>query len=93
MSKYDDWLKVAIEIAKSLPEANTIKCPSCHQKAIDYQYIGNLQTRMGYMLIWCNVCFEGINMSRVRAPESAPILDIDSKLELDNRIPRFIKLN
>ena len=90
---YADWLKIFKAIASSGGEAPDIACPECGESSVDYQYIGNTNTRIGYLRIWCPSCRKGVHLSRVKIPQGAQMLSFDaSKDELDRRQPDFEEL-
>jgi transcription elongation factor Elf1 len=84
-SKYDKWLKLLPwEIDKKA------SCPDCNDEAIDYYFIGDLEKRMGFCMIWCNECLKGINISRTRIPKGAKAMSFnEAEKEGQNRIPTF----
>ncbi len=44
--------------------ANQMKCPSYGEcGGIDYLYIGDRDTRIGYFQLWCNKCLKGVHIS------------------------------
>lgn len=46
---FKKWLiEVAAKISGKECEATEINCPHCNQKCIDYLYIGDEETRVGY---------------------------------------------
>jgi transcription elongation factor Elf1 len=54
-----------------------INCPECGEPTVRYEFIGNLETRMGYCLLWCNSCLVGINISRTKVPEGEQMLSFE----------------
>jgi hypothetical protein len=90
---FADWLKIFKRIADSGGRATDAACPECGKSSVDYQYIGDAKTRIGYLRIWCPSCRKGVHLSRVKIPESAPMLSFDApKDELDRRQPDFEEL-
>lgn len=57
---------------------NQIKCPNCSECGIDYIYVGDVDTRIVFLQIWCNKCLKGIYVSRVVAPENAKFVTFDT---------------
>ncbi|WP_371365960.1 hypothetical protein SRRS_05210 [Sporomusa rhizae] len=87
------WLKLAKEIVDSVNRNSHVKstCPKCKNHSIDYQYVGNLVTRIGYLNIWCKECHTGIHISRIKIPDNANVISFDtSEEELAKRIPNFM---
>lgn len=93
MRMYKTWLiEVASKISCKECEATEIPCPHCHEKSIDYLYIGDEKTRIGYLQVWCNNCLNGIYISRVGIPEGVKMISFQENVDLDNIIPRYHKL-
>lgn len=55
---------------------------------IDFQYVGDCETRIGYLDIWCNSCMNGIHISKVRAPELVDLMAFEDA-KVKRRIPAF----
>ncbi len=55
----------------------SVHCPECGDHAIDYEFVGDLETRMGYCLVWCNSCLVGINISRTKVPNDAEMISFE----------------
>ena len=47
------WERTILEIVKDFDNINQIKCPSCGKCGMDYIYIGDGDTRIGYLQVWC----------------------------------------
>ncbi|WP_105616651.1 hypothetical protein [Vallitalea okinawensis] len=82
---FKKWL----ELASLIQENQTKICPVCGENDIDFQYIGDLVTKVGYLDIWCNKCLHGIHISRVKAPEGVNIISFDAHGDIIKRIPDF----
>lgn len=90
---FKKWLiEVAAKISGKECEATEINCPHCNQKCIDYLYIGDKETRIGYLQVWCNNCLNGIYICRTMAPEGLKMISFDETIDLDNIIPHYHKL-
>jgi hypothetical protein len=88
--KFQEWISITTNIYKNLPNVPVLICPNCHKLGIDFQFIGNLQTRIGYMAIWCAFCLHGIHLSRVHIPDKAQAIPFDMSVEeISKRIPNF----
>lgn len=83
------WLKLAAKIADTLPTVPALECPSCGLPKIDFQYVGDTTTKIGFLCIWCASCLHGKHISRVKIPPQAEFLSKDSLEEIKNRIPNF----
>jgi len=86
---FNHWIKVAATIAKESQEISNISCPHCKDKNLDYLYIGDEKTHIGYVQIWCNTCLTGINISRVKIPKEAKTISFDSGVDLEELIPKY----
>lgn len=87
---YESWFKISKMILFERLDKTEIDCPCCDQKGIDFQCFGRESTMMGFMLVWCDECRKGINMSRLTVPEGVPMLSMDiSDEEYAKRIPKF----
>ncbi|MHB9095747.1 MAG: hypothetical protein ACYC21_13860 [Eubacteriales bacterium] len=84
------WLKVAAAIADNLPTVPSLECPRCGVPEIDFQYVGDKTTNIGFLCIWCASCLHGIHISRVKIPPQANFLPKDSIEEVKKRIPNFV---
>lgn len=67
----EKWMKILSKITNDFSDSQFIECPNCGEKGIEYLYIGDEKTRIGYMQIWCNKCLKGIYISRAMAPANA----------------------
>ena len=63
-NEYTRWFKILLDIVDKKLDKALAKCPNCNQSAMDYQYIGDKETNIGYMLFWCNKCLNGILSKR-----------------------------
>lgn len=91
--KYNKWLiEVAAKISSKECKANQIICPQCNEKCIDYLYIGDEKTRIGYLQVWCNNCLNGIYISRVVVPDGLKMISFEDDIDLNSIIPYYHKL-
>ncbi len=65
------WMYLVSDINNSLPNLPALACPNCYRLGVDFQYVGDLEIRIGYMVIWCPFCLQGIQISRVSIPAQA----------------------
>jgi hypothetical protein len=87
---FKNWLEAFIKLHGQLPDKAGIACPSCGSLSIDYQYVGDANSRVGYLALWCDKCLTGIQLSRVEAPQSVELMPFDSPDDvLQKRIPNF----
>ena len=90
---YKDWLNIYSEIRINHSGIIAGQCPHCGRPQLDFQYVGDVVARKGYLAIWCNNCNHGVNLSRVEIPEAACALSFDASPEsVSRRIPDFIQV-
>ena len=75
---FHDWLKLLANLSANNYCTKDFICPECGKKSIDYRYVGDVSTRIGYLPIWCKNCNKGIKMIEFG--------DLDS---IENTIPNF----
>ena len=84
------WLKVAAEVTKTVPDVPAIACPSCGEHDIQYQYVGDPATRIGFLMVWSAACSYGIHLSRVGVPAGVDMIPFDAApAVLRARVPNF----
>lgn len=88
MGNFSLWLKLSADISSNPDKNIAHSCPECQSEAIDFQYVGDITSRVGYLAIWCNSCLNGIHLSRVKVPESADLLAFDDS-KVKERIPVY----
>lgn len=76
-----DWTRIITQITGDFEKINHVKCPNCKKNGLDYIYIGDDQTRIGFLQIWCNECLKGIHVSRAVAPPNAKFLTFESDVK------------
>lgn len=86
---YKLWLMASANIAKNIKDVDNVHCPTCGRKTLDYLYIGDKKTKIGYLHVWCHHCFNGISVSRVKIPEGAKMLSFNTQKDLDEVVPRY----
>jgi len=67
-------------------------CPSCGAQAIDYRVIGDVGKNIGWAMIWCESCKEGIHVSRMQLPRDATIHSFEEVEENNEILPQY-KIN
>lgn len=82
-----DWIRIITQITKDFDKINHIKCPNCEKYGLDYIYIGDGKTRIGFLQIWCNECLKGIYVSRAVAPQNAKFATFES--DVKNIVPKI----
>lgn len=92
-NNFSQWLSITKDIYNYLPNVPVLACPSCHTSGVDFQFVGDLQKKIGYLAIWCPSCLHGIHISRARIPDEAQALSFSvSSEEISGRIPNFTRV-
>ncbi len=73
---YKSWLDVVKKI-QTHQAGIPIYSPECPGEEVCYKYIGNTESRYGYLIAWCNASKKGINISRLKIPEGVNFTSID----------------
>lgn len=82
-----EWERIIPQIVENVEDIDKIKCPNCKECGIDYMYIGDSHTRIGFLQIWCNKCLKGIYVSRAVAPLRVKFVTFDT--DLKDLVPKF----
>ena len=82
-----EWIDIIPQIANDFDNIHQIKCPNCGKNEMEYIYIGDKKTKIGYLQIWCNECLKGIYVSRIVAPPNARFVTYDD--DLKNIVPKY----
>lgn len=88
-SNFKDWIKINSIIVENHQHISEVKCPNCQQFGIDYQYVGDKNSRGGFLDIWCNSCLHGIHISRTKVPEHLSMISFEEVDAYKSRVPRF----
>ncbi|MDQ0416811.1 hypothetical protein J2Z48_000983 [Croceifilum oryzae] len=83
------WKKLLL----NLQNKEQVLCPNCCSSKVEYIYVGDLKKRVGFQLVWCNSCKQGIRLSRVLIPNDEDMLSFDDEDEFSKRVPEFKVLN
>lgn len=81
--------KTIKKISKNNYSTKSFICPECGQESIEYVYVGNSTTHMGYLPIWCKNCNKGIQISRVEIPKGVKMIEFGNLEGIKNTIPNF----
>lgn len=81
-----EWIKIISQITDNIDNNNCMKCPVCGE-GIDYLYVGDGNTRIGFLQVWCNKCLKGVYVSRVVAPPNARFVTFDT--DLKDVVPKY----
>ena len=82
------WVNIISKIPNNIAEA---RCPICGKHTMNYMYVGEEKTRIGYLNIWCDGGLKGIYISRTVAPRNAKFVTFDA--ELSSIIPKYEFIN
>jgi transcription elongation factor Elf1 len=58
------------------------QCPICGNKTIEYLYVGDRLTRIGFLRVWCSICLKGVHISRVSIPKDINMGDFNDELDI-----------
>jgi hypothetical protein len=90
---WESWVHAFARVRDAWPEQIDVPCPNSDGGHVRVAYIGDPQTRIGMAFAWCDICREGIYLSRVGIPDGAPMLTFDaSAAEQAAVIPADLKL-
>lgn len=92
-NEFKKWLELASIIHKTVPEVPNIHCPNCSSINIQFEYIGDVDEKKGYFLLWCNDCLKGIHISRIHIPQKANIISFKASNDEISHIPKFHKIS
>ncbi|MCO5998656.1 hypothetical protein [Actinoallomurus rhizosphaericola] len=71
------WLRTLAKVRAGPGDAVTGSCPNCACDRLHARYIADRESRLGYTLLWCDACLQGISVSRAKAPEDMPIWPLE----------------
>ena len=83
----ETWMKILPKLIDNLANPQEIQCPNCGEHGVEYLYIGDEKTRIGYFQVWCNKCLKGIYISRAKAPANARFVSFNH--DLIGMIPKY----
>lgn len=86
---FRDWFNLLKKLQDTHYSTENYICPECGERSIDYTYVGDPDTHIGYLPIWCNKCNKGIIMSRVKIPDQAKMITNDEMESGKKSIPNF----
>ncbi len=62
------------QIARALPAATSVACPSHGDGRVHVVYTGDPDSRIGYAIAWCDACHEGVSLDRLHVPAGVEML-------------------
>lgn len=86
-----DWISIIPKITAHPKDNHRVKCPNCGEYGIEYIYVGDEKTKIGYLQIWCIKCLKGIYVSRAIAPANAKFATFDD--DLKEIVPNYDFIN
>ena len=75
------WEKILYLIIDNAEQINQLNCPNCGKQRLDYLYIGEDDSRVSHLQVWCTECKRGTYVSRVQAPPGSKFISYDENLE------------
>lgn len=79
---YEAWLAVYVGLVDSAPDPRTPACPNCGHFEVCYRFVAEPSSRIGFCLLWCEHCFHGATISRVKVPPGMALLNISEPPEV-----------
>ena len=90
---FKKWLLLLPKINESSDKIDSLICPYCGKKEIDYLYIGYKKDMIGYVQVWCNACKHGVYISRIIIPENAKMIEMDDKtVDFNSLVPDYVQV-
>ncbi|WP_156388143.1 hypothetical protein [Acidovorax sp. Leaf84] len=87
MSTFIEW---TLAFKDAISDRQRTVCPECGHVGLDFQFIGNQDTKMGHAFVWCTAHHHGIHVSRTRIPEGVLVLPLDvPSAELKKYVPEI----
>jgi hypothetical protein len=87
------WRDVLIAIGSGIDDSALPMCPACAQQLVDYLYVGDAASRIGYLVVWCNACLKGTRISRAGAPIGAHFITFEeADGTIAERVPNFTEV-
>jgi hypothetical protein len=88
---HDAWVTAFAAITSPPFDLGRAACPNCGHFDLRFQFLVDEASRIGLCALWSPHCGHGHTLSRVRAPEGAPILALDAPdAQVQRAIPDFI---
>ena len=84
MKEKYNWLEILKLVLDELPLSQTVNYKN---KEFRFKYIGDKETRIGYLLIWESSTSRAVQISRVKAPEKIPMIDFKDSESFKEQIP------
>ena len=93
-SSFTNWLRIAALLPKigSVAFHGTAICPECGDHQLDFLYVADPGSRIGYLLVWCPVCHVGIRVSRVAVPTGFQSVTFEAVEQGKIELPKFVEV-
>ena len=89
---YHKWVRLSLGLKNDPNSLSLLNCPICNHKNLDYLYVGNYKTMIGYLMIWSTYCNHGIYVSRVEIPARVKMIPFDGGDDILKSVPDFIRI-
>ena len=91
---FKSWLLTAAKLPKLGTDIflSEVQCPSCGISNLEFRYIADKTDRIGFLIIWCAECKNGIRVSRVRVPNSFEFSTFDQLERGETTLPEFTEV-
>ena len=89
---WEAWMDAFGLVRDALPGSRAVPCPSCGEGNVRVSYTGDPETRIGYAIAWCDVCLNGIYLSRVGVPDGVEMLSFEATEEERDAVVPDVRL-
>lgn len=87
------WFDAVMAITSGIDDSALPLCPECAKQRVDYLYIGDAATRIGYLVVWCHACLRGARISRAKAPIDVHFMTFEeADSAIAERVPTFTEV-
>ena len=87
------WFEAVMAITSGIDDSALPLCPECAKQHVDYLYVGDPATRIGFLVVWCHACLRGTRISRARAPIGVHFMTFDdAESAIAERVPTFTEV-
>jgi hypothetical protein len=70
---YRAWIRTCAQFIAAKP----LVCPECGEAEISVRFVGYLDSRLGYAVLWCPKRLRGVHISRLEVPSGFDMIAID----------------
>lgn len=86
------WVDVLTIVTSAVDDDNLPLCPRCGQQRVDYAYMGDSKSRIGFLVMWCDACRHGVRISRAKAPANVHFMPFSDRNAFAARVPTFTEI-